>query len=78
MLISVLRTYREDMMDAFEKDVFPYIGHRPIAEIKPLELLDFLSIMEKKGVTDKLKKVANAVVKFGHMQLLLAGQNLQI
>ncbi|WP_281244152.1 phage integrase central domain-containing protein [Xenorhabdus japonica] len=27
--------YREDMMDAFEKDVFPYIGHRPIAEIKP-------------------------------------------
>ncbi|OCQ52094.1 putative prophage CPS-53 integrase [Photorhabdus australis subsp. thailandensis] len=28
--------YREDMMDAFEKDVFPYIGHRPIAEIKPL------------------------------------------
>ncbi|MBC8952291.1 integrase arm-type DNA-binding domain-containing protein [Xenorhabdus sp. PB62.4] len=49
--------YREDMMDAFEKDVFPYIGHRPIAEIKPLELLDPLSIMEKRGVTDKLKKV---------------------
>ncbi|MER2474247.1 tyrosine-type recombinase/integrase [Photorhabdus laumondii] len=49
--------YREDMMDAFEKDVFPYIGHRPIAEIKPLELLDLLSIMEKRGVTDKLKKV---------------------
>ncbi len=49
--------YREDMMDAFEKDVFPYIGHRPIAEIKPLELLDLLSIMEKRGFTDKLKKV---------------------
>ncbi|WP_338885177.1 integrase arm-type DNA-binding domain-containing protein [Xenorhabdus sp. TH1] len=49
--------YREDMMDAFEKDVFPYIGHRPIAEIKPLELLDLLSIMKKRGVTDKLKKV---------------------
>ncbi|OTA14942.1 integrase [Xenorhabdus vietnamensis] len=49
--------YREDMMDAFEKDVFPYIGHRPIAEIKTLELLDLLSIMEKRGVTDKLKKV---------------------
>ncbi len=49
--------YREDMMDAFEKDVFPYIGHRSVAEIKPLELLDLLSIMEKRGVTDKLKKV---------------------
>ncbi len=49
--------YREDMMDAFEKDVFPYIGDRPIADIKPLELLEVLSIMEKRGATEKLKKV---------------------
>lgn len=49
--------YREDMMDAFEKDVFPYIGNRPIADIKPLELLDVLSVMEKRGATEKLKKV---------------------
>jgi len=45
------------MMDAFEKDVFPYIGHRPTAEIKPMELLEVLSIMEKRGATEKLKKV---------------------
>ncbi len=38
--------YRDDMMDAFEKDVFPYIGDRPITDIKPLELLEVLSIME--------------------------------
>ncbi|UNH31766.1 tyrosine-type recombinase/integrase [Moellerella wisconsensis] len=49
--------YRDDMMDAFEKDVFPYIGNRPIAEIKPMELLEVLSIMEKRGATEKLKKV---------------------
>ncbi|MGJ3354347.1 tyrosine-type recombinase/integrase [Providencia sp. Je.9.19] len=49
--------YRYDMMDAFEKDVFPYIGNRPIAEIKPMELLEVLSIMEKRGATEKLKKV---------------------
>ncbi|SUB99872.1 tyrosine-type recombinase/integrase [Proteus penneri] len=49
--------YRDDMMEAFENDVFPYIGDRPIAEIKPLELLEVLSIMEKRGVTEKLKKV---------------------
>lgn len=49
--------YRDDMMEAFENDVFPYIGERPIAEIKPLELLEVLSIMEKRGVTEKLKKV---------------------
>ncbi len=45
------------MMDAFEKDVFPYIGNRPIVEIKPMELLEVLSIMEKRGATEKLKKV---------------------
>ncbi|HEQ1858625.1 TPA: tyrosine-type recombinase/integrase [Providencia alcalifaciens] len=49
--------YRDDMMDAFEKDVFPYIGNRPITEIKPMELLEVLSIMEKRGATEKLKKV---------------------
>lgn len=49
--------YRDDMMNAFEKDVFPYIGNRPIAEIKPMELLEVLSIMEKRGATEKLKKV---------------------
>lgn len=49
--------YRDDMMEAFENDVFPYIGDRPIAEVKPLELLEVLSIMEKRGVTEKLKKV---------------------
>ncbi|HEM8291655.1 TPA: tyrosine-type recombinase/integrase [Providencia rettgeri] len=49
--------YRDDMMDAFDKDVFPYIGNRPIAEIKPMELLEVLSIMEKRGATEKLKKV---------------------
>ncbi|MBD2812262.1 tyrosine-type recombinase/integrase [Xenorhabdus sp. Vera] len=50
-------SYREDIMSEFENDVFPYIGNRPIAEIKPLELLDVLSIMEKRGVTGKLKSV---------------------
>lgn len=49
--------YRDDMMDAFEKDVFPYIGDRPIADIKPMELLEVLSVMEKRGTTEKLKKV---------------------
>ncbi|REF28708.1 integrase [Xenorhabdus cabanillasii] len=49
--------YRTDMMSAFENDVFPYIGHRPITEIKPLELMEVLSRMEKRGATEKLKKV---------------------
>lgn len=38
--------YREEIMRTFEQDVFPYIGHSPIAEIKPLELLEALRRIE--------------------------------
>ncbi|NKR09741.1 tyrosine-type recombinase/integrase, partial [Escherichia coli] len=41
--------YRDEIIDTFEKDIFPYIGKRPIAEIKPMELLETLRRMEKRG-----------------------------
>lgn len=50
-------SYREEMMDTFEKDVFPFLGFRPIAEIKPLELLVMLRQVESKGATEKVRKV---------------------
>ena len=50
-------SYREEMMRTFEKDVFPFIGHRPIKDIKPLELLDVLSKLEERGATEKARKV---------------------
>lgn len=34
-------------MRTFEQDVFPYIGHSPIAEIKPLELLEVLEVLRR-------------------------------
>ncbi|EMZ7257304.1 tyrosine-type recombinase/integrase [Salmonella enterica] len=50
-------SYREEMMRTFEKDVFPFIGHRPIKDIKPLELLAVLSKLEERGATEKARKV---------------------
>lgn len=50
-------SYREEMMKTFEKDVFPFIGHRPIKDIKPLELLAVLSKLEERGATEKARKV---------------------
>lgn len=41
--------YAEDLMEGFENDIFPYIGKRPIAEIKPLEMLEALRKLEKRG-----------------------------
>lgn len=49
--------YRDEIIDTFEKDIFPYIGKRPIAEIKPLELLETLRRMEKRGALEKMRKV---------------------
>ncbi|MCM5426687.1 integrase, partial [Escherichia coli] len=41
----------------FEHDVFPFIGKRPISEIKPLELLEVLKRIEKRGALEKTRKV---------------------
>ncbi|HAU3265779.1 TPA: tyrosine-type recombinase/integrase [Salmonella enterica subsp. salamae] len=50
-------SYAEEMIETFEKDVFPYIGSRPVAEIKPMELLAVLSVLNDRGATEKLRKV---------------------
>lgn len=49
--------YASDILEAFTKDVFPFIGRKPIADIKPLELLNVLRRMEDRGATEKAKKV---------------------
>ena len=49
--------YASDIIEAFEKDIFPHIGHRPIADIQPLELLEVLRLIETRGAMEKAKKV---------------------
>ena len=49
--------YREEIIKTFEQDVFPYIGKRPIGDIKPLELLEVLRRIEKRGALEKTRKV---------------------
>lgn len=52
--------YSEDLMESFEKDIFPYIGKRPITDIKPLDILEALRKLEKRGVLDKMRKIRQA------------------
>lgn len=47
--------YREEIIRTFEQDVFPFIGKRPISEIKPLELLEVLRRIEKRGALGKVR-----------------------
>ncbi|EKI0836360.1 integrase arm-type DNA-binding domain-containing protein, partial [Salmonella enterica] len=49
--------YASDILEAFSKDIFPYIGKRPITEIKPLDLLNTLKRIESRGATEKARKV---------------------
>lgn len=49
--------YREEILSTFEKDIFPFLGMKPISEIKPLELLETLKRMEKRGALEKMRKV---------------------
>ncbi|EPY4542118.1 tyrosine-type recombinase/integrase [Klebsiella pneumoniae] len=49
--------YASDIIEAFNKDIFPYIGQQPVNEIKPVVLLNVLRRMESRGATEKAKKV---------------------
>ena len=49
--------YSADIMEAFNNDIFPYIGNRSVSEIKPLELLNVLRKIEARGAFEKTRKV---------------------
>lgn len=49
--------YASDIIEAFQNDIFPYMGARPVGEIKPLELLNVLRKIQNRGALEKMRKV---------------------
>lgn len=49
--------YASDIIEAFKNNIFPYVGTRKVGEIKPLELLNVLRKIEKRGALEKMRKV---------------------
>lgn len=49
--------YAGDIMEAFERDIFPYIAGQPIAEIKPVRWLEVFRVIEQRGALEKMRKV---------------------
>ena len=45
------------LKERLEKDLFPYLGTRPIAEIKPMELLTVLRRIESRGALDTAHRI---------------------
>jgi integrase len=55
------------VLSSLKADVFPALGTRPIAEIRPPELLDVLRVVEKRGaleVASRLKQRCRAVFRY--------------
>jgi integrase len=48
--------YAADVMEAFEKDIFPYVSRRHIASIAPKEWLEIFRRIEGRGAFELLKK----------------------
>jgi len=49
--------YAKEVLGCLERDIFPYIGHRPVDQIEPLELLTVLQKIEKRGALEQASKI---------------------
>ncbi|MBS0250195.1 MAG: integrase arm-type DNA-binding domain-containing protein [Proteobacteria bacterium] len=49
--------YADQLLRRLDRDIFPALGHRPIAEIDAPELLDVLRKVEKRGVIEQAKRL---------------------
>ncbi|HIH3400974.1 TPA: tyrosine-type recombinase/integrase [Escherichia coli] len=50
-------SYARSVLEALDKDVFPYLSNRSVTDILPLEMLEILRRIEKRGSLEKLRKV---------------------
>jgi integrase len=53
------KVHADTIKDRLEKEIFPWLGSRPIAEIKAPELLSTLRRMESRGALDTAHRVRN-------------------
>ncbi|WP_160151499.1 integrase arm-type DNA-binding domain-containing protein [Microbulbifer sp. ALW1] len=60
-------SHRKRTLRLLERDLFPYLGNRPIAEISPPELLIILKRIEDRGAIEtakRAKQIASMVFRF--------------
>lgn len=49
--------HAKNVIESLEQDMFPAVGHRPIAELKAPEILDAIRKIEKRGAIDIAQRV---------------------
>jgi len=48
--------YRKSVLQRLEKDIFPWLGHRPIKELKPPEILTCIRRIESRGAPETARR----------------------
>lgn len=64
---NVVPTHYSKNKSRLERDVYPYLGSRPVADITPLELLECLRKVEKRGHLEtaiRIKTVVGQVIRY--------------
>ncbi|RDB42887.1 DUF4102 domain-containing protein [Halomonas sp. DQ26W] len=64
---NVVPTHYSKNKRRLERDVYPYLGSRPVADIAPLELLECLRKVEKRGHREtaiRIKTVVGQVIRY--------------
>lgn len=66
--VSWSESHTEKTLSRLEKNIFPWIGKRPIAEINPPEILSVLRRMESRGAAEtarKMKIICGQIFRYG-------------
>jgi integrase len=51
--------YAEDVMGRLERNVFPVIGHKPVAHIEPKDVVRMMELVQGRGASDIARRVRN-------------------
>jgi integrase len=54
----------------FERDVFPFIGQRPIGELRPSDILEVMKRMQARGIIDSMLRVLGYISKVFRMAMV--------
>ena len=70
--------YRERLKNSFKNDVYPYIGNIPIDDVEPIQIIDIVKRVERRGATESAHRLftqLSKVFKYG-VSNLLAKRNI--
>jgi hypothetical protein len=51
--------YSDDVLARLERNVFPVIGHKPVSQIEPKDVVRMMDLIQGRGATDIARRVRN-------------------